>query len=66
MNRPPLDTSVLNEDHGLVELRNELRKLVEKENDQVTDHEAADRLLLEYIGDEQVAEAFNAIDKFYE
>jgi hypothetical protein len=34
VNRPPLDTSILNEDHGLVELRAELRKLVEKENDQ--------------------------------
>lgn len=50
----------------LDELRTKLHELGGKSNDPPEDHRAADNLLLDYIGDDEVREAFDAILKFYE
>ena len=48
------------------ELVKELMKLAEKEDyDHEVDHRYADNLLLEYIDDEKVYDAYDAIDKWY-
>lgn len=49
----------------LDELQDQLRALIDH-GDPVEDHSTADRLLLEYIGDDEVTKAFERIDKFYE
>ena len=49
------------------ELLNELLRIAAIEDgDEVSNHIEADRLLLQFINDEEVTKAFNTIDKWYE
>lgn len=59
---PDLEAAEL---YRLEDLRNNLRELIGN-GDPIQDHVSADDLLLDYIGDDEVTQAFNAIDKFYE
>jgi hypothetical protein len=52
---------------SIEELREKLRALLEDREDADTenDHVRADDLLLDYINDAEVSEAFNALEKWY-
>lgn len=46
-------------------LLRELRKLQGEDRDSEACHQQADDLLLEYIGDREITEAFKAIERWY-
>lgn len=47
------------------ELKEKLKEIKKTGGDCEDDHACADKLLLEFIGDVEVTELFNAIEKWY-
>ena len=47
------------------ELKIELRRIKSTHEDEVIGHSLADQALLDYIGDDEVKELFDVIDKAY-
>lgn len=47
------------------ELIEALKEIAANNDDEEVDHARADALLLEYIGDNEVTEAFDSINKWY-
>ena len=52
-------------DRKRAELLAKLRAIKAREGDAELDHREADKLLLDYIGDDEIRAAFEAIEKWY-
>lgn len=50
---------------SIEKLIEELNKIAKNAYDEESDHSQADKLLLEFINNEEVTKAFNSIDKWY-